>query len=70
MCLGQCAPFVMTGDAATGFDRDLLTDYDHDLGGVLRIEDHMDTIIVRFPDDMPKRDKDNAHFILDVWGFE
>ena len=71
MCqTGQCAPFVMTGEAAAGFDRDLLSEYDHDLGGVLHIEDSGSRIVVGFPNNMPQQDKDNAHIILEVWGFE
>lgn len=71
MCqTGQCAPFVMTGEAAAGFDRDILTEYDRDLGGVLHIADSGNEIIVGFPDDMTPRDKDNAHIILEAWGFE
>ncbi len=70
MCLGQCEPFVMTGVAATSFDRSVLSDYDNELGNILQIEDVGNKIIVGFPDDMPERDKDNAHLILEVLGFE
>ena len=70
MCLGQCAPFKMTGEAAKNFDRDILTDYDRDLGGILQIEDSGSMIVVTFPENMRPQDKNNAHLILEVWGFE
>lgn len=71
MCLGQCEPFVMTGAAAVAFDRDLLAEYNQDIGGVLVIEDSGDRIVVSFPDGMDAEDKENAHLILEEsFGFE
>ena len=70
MCLGQCEPFVMTGVTATSFDRTALQEYDADLGKILQIEDVGDKITVSFPDDMSEQDKNNAHLIFEVWGFD
>jgi hypothetical protein len=70
MCLGQCEPFVKTGVDATSFDRDLLTEYNRELGDVLIINDSGNKIVVTFPDNMDEEDKNNAHLILEeVFGF-
>ena len=61
----------MTGEKAQKFDRDLLTEYDAELGKVLLIEDSGDRIVVSFPHDMSDVDKGNAHLILEEsFGFE
>jgi hypothetical protein len=71
MCLGQCEPFVKSGEAATSFDRSLLQEYNDDIGNVLIIEDTGDRIVVSFPDDMDPKTKDDAHLILEeAFGFD
>ena len=71
MCLGQCAPFVMDGEAARNFDRSLLDEYNKDIGGVLQIDDTGDRIVVSFPSDMNEDAKNDAHIILEVsFGFQ
>lgn len=70
MCLGQCVPFVMAGEDAESFDRDILAEYNQDLGGALHIQDAGDRIVVTFLDDMEEKEKDNAHLILETMGFE
>ncbi len=60
----------MTGEAAERFDRDILMDYNRDLGDMLQIEDLGSTIIVSVKEDMPEKDKDNSHLILEGFGFE
>ena len=71
MCLGQCEPFVMVGDAARKFDRGLLTEYNAELGNVLLIADSGNRIVVSFPPDMDEKDKNNAHAILEEsFGFQ
>ena len=72
MCLfGQCEPFVMTGAAATAFDRSALHEYNQDLGGILVIEDTGDKIVVAFPHGMNEDDQNNAHLILEEsFGFQ
>lgn len=71
MCLGECVPFVMTGTEAEKFDRDLLDEYNAELGNVLLIKDSGNRIVVSFPPDMDEKDKNNAHAILEEsFGFQ
>lgn len=70
MCLGPCVPFVMTGEMAKAFDRSILTEYNAELGNTLHIEDAEDQIVVSFTDGMCEPDKNNAHLILEIWGFQ